>query len=841
MKVKNAIKKVGAVAASTLMVGMTLGTAASLADFPSQYVDEEGAPTSNIVVGSQGQVTDVVGAINIAAALGQETIQTETRTEEMEVEVDAPAQWSAENGITLNRPNRNLYLDQNTASGIDELAEGDLNILQTQSFEDGGENNIDVEHVLSIEERNQAFGTKSGMEETSLYIDLARNDDLFSFEAFFSDDVNFTDEDFEGEEVTMFGRTFEVSEDTDDEVIALYGDSETFSVEDEESVDIEIGGVEYTFTVRHVSDGGTSTTFLVDGEPYNVAEGDSINLDGNQIRVRDIYPFGDGDGIVRFGVGSEKMELENGEPVVIAGDEVDATEVAIDSEDEDNSDVSSISISFFEKGRETRFIEAGGSYEDPIFGLEFHYGGAHVDAAEDPAETLTVEADGDEAVLTMTDDSGDTEDIVFVSKDDGEDIILGNYKDIGGHIMTYEGQNMTEEDYIILNEDENALMFEITELYFEGDEGEATIENVFTGRERVIEFDDKREEDVRINRIPYTFNIEGEGEGDEIGLQVTWEDEVVVYPNLYSETDSAVAFVSDETIEIEHGGDDVDIRLPSTKSSGDTVLTVDSDGSTDDEYDEDLFTIGEDEQGNITVEAEVDGPSLLVMQPEDRMDEEKAFTVEFSDEGDVEFEDVERVANAGFGFADVAGEDDLEASYSHYGTYFELDTDDEGELDINFPAHESVVGMAMTEDGGSLSATAVGDQLIEYEVTDLINPGIRGNLPNLGLTDDEVTEGTREANDLILVGGPAVNTLVEELADEGLTRTLDEWREEGEDEAILQVIEDAFAEGRKALIVAGHSAQDTTAAARYLSNYPAYQEELDTDLLELDSAEYPGQ
>ncbi|MDY6774431.1 MAG: S-layer protein, partial [Candidatus Nanohaloarchaea archaeon] len=80
MKVKNTLKKVGAAAGSALMVGMTMGSAATLADFPQPFVADDGTVQSQIVVGSQGKQADVVGAINVAAAMGQAAVQTETKT-----------------------------------------------------------------------------------------------------------------------------------------------------------------------------------------------------------------------------------------------------------------------------------------------------------------------------------------------------------------------------------------------------------------------------------------------------------------------------------------------------------------------------------------------------------------------------------------------------------------------------------------------------------------------------------------------------------------------------------------------------------------------------------------
>ncbi len=88
--------------------------------------------------------------------------------------------------------------------------------------------------------------------------------------------------------------------------------------------------------------------------------------------------------------------------------------------------------------------------------------------------------------------------------------------------------------------------------------------------------------------------------------------------------------------------------------------------------------------------------------------------------------------------------------------------------------------------------------------------------PNVGKLDTEVSSGDKSNYNLILVGGPAINSLVAELADAGKTLTLDQWRTDYVDKAIVQVVEDAFATGRVALIVAGYEAQNTRDAAAKL-------------------------
>lgn len=79
-EMKTAVKAVAATAVGALMLGATLAGAAmaatSLGDFPTPFV-KDGSWSGKIVVGKVAATEDVVGALDIAAALGQKTVALE--------------------------------------------------------------------------------------------------------------------------------------------------------------------------------------------------------------------------------------------------------------------------------------------------------------------------------------------------------------------------------------------------------------------------------------------------------------------------------------------------------------------------------------------------------------------------------------------------------------------------------------------------------------------------------------------------------------------------------------------------------------------------------------------
>ncbi|WEL23821.1 S-layer protein [Candidatus Nanohalovita haloferacivicina] len=88
-----------------------------------------------------------------------------------------------------------------------------------------------------------------------------------------------------------------------------------------------------------------------------------------------------------------------------------------------------------------------------------------------------------------------------------------------------------------------------------------------------------------------------------------------------------------------------------------------------------------------------------------------------------------------------------------------------------------------------------------------------------GTMDTDVSNSDRSQN-MILVGGPEVNDLTADLADEGQTWNSTQY-ENNQGVGVLDLVNDAFDEGYSALVVAGWNAEDTSAAADYLVNYNA--------------------
>jgi S-layer protein (TIGR01564 family) len=149
-----------------------------------------------------------------------------------------------------------------------------------------------------------------------------------------------------------------------------------------------------------------------------------------------------------------------------------------------------------------------------------------------------------------------------------------------------------------------------------------------------------------------------------------------------------------------------------------------------------------------------------------------------------------------------------------YGTYVKRTTTGQDTLKVYYPDDQVVANIAVLGEGATISTTGGAAGATVKQAVPVKTP--------LGKLDTEITSSDKSTKNLILVGGPAVNTLVKELADGGKTKTRDWYVSQGAGTAIIDLVEDAFTSGKSALVVAGHSAADTRVAAGIVQTYDTH-------------------
>ncbi len=167
--------------------------------------------------------------------------------------------------------------------------------------------------------------------------------------------------------------------------------------------------------------------------------------------------------------------------------------------------------------------------------------------------------------------------------------------------------------------------------------------------------------------------------------------------------------------------------------------------------------------------------------------------------------------------------------YTKYGAY--VTSVSPQLITIKFPEGQAyaevVVGAQATGKGKAVTVTpgqtaTVGGTVVN--VTGAVSGGKGVTLPaSLAKLDTEVTSGDKSAYALVLVGGPKVNRLVNELQTAGkLTKTIGAGGAvSAKGAGVLELVSDAWGTGKYAVVVAGADRAGTAKAAMVLAQFDA--------------------
>ncbi len=147
-------------------------------------------------------------------------------------------------------------------------------------------------------------------------------------------------------------------------------------------------------------------------------------------------------------------------------------------------------------------------------------------------------------------------------------------------------------------------------------------------------------------------------------------------------------------------------------------------------------------------------------------------------------------------------------TYDIEGTYFQIDFDTAKQVDIQRKKTTTVASGSKIK-----STTDPGNKFLDSTKVSKIwvtATGGETKTPELEIVDEESAD--KDNYNLVLIGGPVANTLTADLVTAGKS-TVDWYTSEGD----IEVIADAFTDGKYAIIVAGKDRDATRAAADALA------------------------
>jgi hypothetical protein len=746
-------------ALSAVMLGATIGFAATLADYPSPFI-EDGRVNTLVVVGERAATADVVGAINLAARLGSE----------VGIEGTCPACPAVEGVTTLRggvqiasdalKPFINTEFDTVKST----ITSTDLpDLLGTKTFTDKDGTTITYYEQILLGNQKVLYGKGTDFTNPDLYVSFSSSNP-YTLKILFIGGLDLSKVD-STTKITLFGKEYKFGSGTNAtaEIIELYSatGATTLTLDEVgESQTVTVGDKTLTFELKGWSPDGTKAFLYVNGaptSPYGWEEGSTYTVSGVKVYVSDVSLVRTGAqaeyGTVTLFVGTDKIVMKDN--YFEKNDEqLPNVDVSISSS---AGKVNSIEISVA-PDIET-YMKDGETFTDPVFGsFKFSLNGLTPGLKSATRDLIKVEKSGTNKVkLTFTNKEGTTYSFNIF------------YNDGSSWSMSYDGSHkviaksedtaVSLGDYVILSDpDTKATYVYRLATHYTGTNPYATFTDITTGSSIKVYSSDPY---IRLGEN--SFKVEGIGSTIKVDLN------------------------GDGTVNASHG---VNIY---TKTGA--VLNVTATSN-------DKVKITETPIYNLS--GEPTGTSITA-------------TASYSS-NDVSFS-LSGITTHQFGSENRYG------GVTEYGTYVEHDTDADT-IKIYYPGNRPAYALVAVGPNPVWSTTEAtpGTSAITYKKS------VPVTVP-LAVLDSKVTSAHRAEKHLILVGGPCVNSLVAELATagkltyEGSPLTCDAWNartDAGDVFGLLRLVENAFATGKVALVVAGSRAEQTRWATSILQNFDQY-------------------
>ncbi len=852
-------KKVSAIAASALMVGMTMGVAAA-ANYPSPFV-VSGAADVAIVYGTGAGVSslDVVQAGNIQSNL-QSYMAGGTTSTTGSVSGEATPLFTGGTKLYLNDP-------LNTVKTV--ITKTDLpTVLADEEF--SGNVDANIQQTITVGQAPRLIfaqqPTSSDDPQYGILLNTTSSAPLMNLTATFNKAVNFTDANSEGQTLHLFGTDFTVSSSTDANDLVLLKSAQKIDLTKDVSsatasspnaqTTVTIGGM--TYTVELISGTSTSSTIKVTdstgaSETETVNEASSKKIQGITIAVTSSSQAGN---VVSASVvaGSDKLTLINGQSIETGdnNDVVQGTMVSFGTGTPQN--LTSLTISDYAVDSDHDAILPGSSYVDPAFGtVQVNFAGLNVPANSSSRENIAVTSAGDDKLqLAFNDYNGNPISTVFAKNSSTGGWFSLVHDDDGHNISVREGKLLHEGDYVVVGNENSGYLLKVqsilntstnTDVKFVDESTGSTIDSTFVAGTSTGT--------VTVGGKSYSLTIQPgvagsvltSGKNVSIGYPDSASGNVILYPTIQTQDGAKVAFWEPTTIPsllswngiatsnvtglmFPLGNGQYQTYTVASAESNATatgywtvnsvlINTADTSSSTilhAGEFNYNVSGTGTSEALQITPiqpgGAQITGPAVQVIEAKDDNNNYNGMVITTERAGAKV-----GVSSSTTGVADTYANSSALTLHSNnklttkadlYGSIATIDTSDSDQYiaSISYPS-EQVYAQVYA---GAVSATVTAGQVSTTGAT---------QLGDVLVTDAEVSGVS--AKNLIVVGGSCVNSVAANLlgsaacgADFTTATGI------GSGQFLIQSFASPYTTGKVALLVAGYEAADTVNAATYL-------------------------
>jgi hypothetical protein len=748
MKVKQAIKKVFALAAGAGIVGATLASAmaADLSTYPQPFVQGGVWSDSVIVIGEKAMPSDVMGAIEIAASLQAAAVSVTP------VVVDGVTETTIDKGVEIKKSGDKLnYGEILSDVQASALTDSDLpDILKTEEYnENRGETNNRVEYEQTLEfgddDNSGLFSfTRPDEMDSGDYLFMEDGDLLYTYKIIFDNDVEYEEasDEFEGSKLMMQGNEYTVTKarftgGALSELTLLAGDQTKWLTQDQPYT---LG--DHTVMVFNVDEGADKCGIEVDGNVKWIDVGATEIVGGLSVGVLDAIAVRSKDydqDTCELTFGSMEIILKDGYEVKVNNEDIEGAIVTFDSA---AGTWSEMWVSF--TPNEDLYLKAGQAWTDPVFGnFKVEFGGINAATEELSFETTSKEkaefkymsVDNKEVTVPYRYESGS----IFLGTDTDERLLLPGERFYGESRAT----------------------------------GTMLLYTTSGGETHILEISkiDVTNEKLDIRDMTY---------GN------TWTDRDFTADNATSE----IALGSLGTVNLNISASGYDVTFMNVNGKGNGVPET-SKGATLGFYAHSVLLNEQD----VTETADITANVIN-------------FTLAYDGGSDNRLELLEPVGTTALEWFDKSeDDDDTVYAVTEKGTKVEFDNDNTLSAAITYPEDDVYASVFLAPLAAKVTTAGTGS--VNAEKVNTIPVG-------MSVLDKDASALTKN---MIVVGGPCVNTVAAELA--GNPVDCAEGYEMGKAKIKLYT-----RMGKTALLVAGYSAQDSLGAAYVLADYKDYTSKL---------------
>lgn len=858
------IKKAFAAGAlGLLMAGSTVAFAATLGDYPKPFVSTAGSADFLVVVGASAAPSDVVGAVDVAARLGG--VGTSYTCS------GSSGVTGVTGGVALDTTNTKIRVGDAITNAKDTLTKDDLSILAAGSVTDTSGTEYKFDQYITLGSTpTVGYDYKSTPSAvTDAMVDIsgtASGTPIYTAKIVFQKDMPLnvtggaTSTVIDGKAVKLFGQDYtfgsgstEISYTAASKILTLYGGGQEVTLNWDGTAaatqTVTVGGKTITISMTGITT-ADKASLSIDGTTDTYSAGQYITSSGTRIFVKSVNRFGQGNtGQVVLKVGADKIKLQSGQSVKTGTDEdtVKGTYVTITGT-EGTGKISQVEVAVYKSGDSgTDYIQAGNAFTDPVFkSFKLAFNGYSPTMGASTANTVSIATSGDtSATISFVDYRGYTKSMTFAYNYwAGSNQVYTKLSDNNQYTINVdESAFVGLNNYTIIDKDGFSHLLQVSSFDTTSTTKKVTLRDVISATDYEVTL---TEAGIHLNgtkiidgktyfvSVPTTGSAYNQSVKIQRGSVVRTGSSTLpyqIYTPIKLKNGEELVFVKPVTLT-----NATYYQLPGNNSvtSGEglcTIMAVNYSttytcGSVG--YTYIVATPASDTTGTLfptgmNLTGNTDSAGVIIIEEKDNANIRGAVEVAAATESNAGTYrvnvDTFSISNMMYP-SSVGREYDKQTSTTYvtkgidyYGTYVTRNSENQGTVTISYPDDQIVAQLAVGPEPVFTTSGATSGSTINQAVP--IKTAV-------GKLDSEITSAEKTTKNLVLVGGPAVNMLVAELATATKTKDVAWYREQGAGTAIVDLVDDAFTTGKVAMVVAGYEADDTRAAAKILQDYETY-------------------